>query len=130
VKVDAAKILPSQDYLKEDTVKFIFDCLHDGKIDSLPPKPFVRKNPDGKLVAIDGHNLIAVCRYRKKPVDVIMVGSASDSLPPISAANRARNVELAKKFDSAVTMQQNVALRGIKSFDDLIAKYPGLFDSI
>ncbi|HSW99843.1 MAG TPA: hypothetical protein VLH38_02285 [Patescibacteria group bacterium] len=68
MQIAPEKILPSQDFLKEKTVRYIFDCLANGQVDRLPPAPLVRKDEHGNLVAIDGHNLIAVRLFRKEPV--------------------------------------------------------------
>ena len=127
MKISPATILPSQDFLKEGTVRFILGCLRTGNLDELPPTPLVRRNEDGQLVAIDGHNLIAVRQFRNEDIDVIVAGSADDGLPPTSEANITRNQELAAKFDTVLSEQQRVAAEGVGSFDDLIAKYPGLF---
>ena len=127
MKVSPEHILPSQDFLKERTVRFIFGCLRTGNIDELPPTPLVRENSKGQLVAIDGHNLIAARRFRDEEVDVIVATSAHDGLPPTSEANITRNQELADKFDIVLQEQERVATEGITSFDDLIAQYPELF---
>ncbi len=58
--VEAKTIIPSQDFLKPATVRFIFDCIKSGDLDKLPPEPIVRKDENGNLVAIDGHNILAV----------------------------------------------------------------------
>jgi hypothetical protein len=127
MKISPKEILPSQDFLKERTVRFIFECLRSGNTEELPPTPLVRKNADGQLVAIDGHNLIAVRQFRNEDIDVIVAESASDGLPPTSDANITRNQELAVKFDTVLAEQHKVAAEGIRNFDDLIAKYPELF---
>lgn len=59
-----------------------------------------------------------------------MATSATDGLPPTTEAAVVRNEELAAKYDTALTEQQRVAAEGIASFDDLIAKYPGLFTAL
>jgi hypothetical protein len=125
--VNSNKIRPSQDFLKPGTVQFIFDCIRSGNTDELPPTPLVRAGDDGELVAIDGHNLIAVRHFLKQKVEVIPATSASDGLPETSEANIERNKELAAKYDTVLDEQHRVAGEGIASFDDLIAKYPDLF---
>ncbi len=70
MKVSPKTILPSQNFLKPKTVAFIFDCLRDGNFDDLPPTPIVRKDDNGNLIAIDGHNLIAVRLYRHEDIEV------------------------------------------------------------
>ena len=120
-------IRPSQDFLKPDTVRFIFESIRTGKTDELPPTPLVRTDEDGGLVAIDGHNLIAVRCFLGQEVEVIPVTSAEDGLPPTSEANIERNKELASKYDTVLDEQRRVATEGITSFANLIAKYPDLF---
>lgn len=127
MKVSPEIILPSQNFLKERTVRFILDCLLSGRLDELPPTPLVRRDDQGRLVAIDGHNLIAVRRHRKEDIEVIVAETAQGGLPPTSEGNITRNQELADKFDTVLDEQRKVATEGIESFDDLIAKYPELF---
>ena len=125
--VSPGDIRPSQNYLKESTVRFIFECLRTGQIEALPPTPLVRVDADGNLVAIDGHNLIAVYWFRGQKLEVISVTSATDGLPPTSEANNERNKELAAKYDTVLDDQRLVAAEGIASFADLVAQYPKLF---
>jgi hypothetical protein len=127
MKVSPESILPSQNFLKEKTVRFIIECLRTGNLDELPPTPLVRENSEGRLVAIDGHNLIAVRQFRGEEIDVIIAASAQDGLPPTSEANITRNQELADKFDSVLEEQERVATEGITGFDALITQYPELF---
>lgn len=121
-------ILPSQNFLKEKTVRYIFDCLSKGLVDDLPPTPLARKDEAGRLVAIDGHNLIAVRLFRNEPVEVIIASSPQDGLPPTTEANIERNRELAEKFDTVLEDRNRVEQEGITSFFDLIHKYPDLFN--
>ncbi|HYH75149.1 MAG TPA: hypothetical protein VD735_04275 [Candidatus Saccharimonadales bacterium] len=121
------QILPSQDFLKEKTVRFILECLRTGNLDDLPPTPLVRQDADGRLIAIDGHNLIAVRHYRNEPIEVIVATSSTDGLPATSEANVTRNQELADKFDTVLSEQRRVAAEGVTSFKTLIEKYPDLF---
>jgi len=120
-------ILPSQNFLKENTVRYIFDCISKGQFDDLPPTPLVRKDESDNLVAIDGHNLIAVHLFRNEPIKVIVANSPQDGLPATTEANMERNRELAEKFDSILEDRERVEQEGIKSFLDLIQKYPDLF---
>jgi hypothetical protein len=127
MKVSPESILPSQNFIKPGTVRFIFECLRTGNTEDLPPTPLVRKNEKGQSVAIDGHNRIVVSWFMGEDIEVFNAKSASDGLPPTSAANITRNQELAAKFDTVLEEQQKVAAEGIESFGDLIAKYPELF---
>ena len=126
--VSPEQIAPSQDFLKEKTVRFILSCFRSGNTDELPPTPLVRKDEAGNLVAIDGHNLIAARLARREEVEVIIAESATDGLPPTSEANITRNEELAAKFDSVLEERQKVAAEGIRTFGDLVEKYRPLFD--
>lgn len=126
--VPAFQLLPSQDFLKENTVRFIFQCRREGNTDDLPPEPIVRHHPQkNQYIAIDGHNKIAVWDYAGEEITVYVVDSASDCLPGDSEAIAARNADLAAKFDSALTECDRLAARGMKSFIDLEGKYPELF---
>jgi hypothetical protein len=125
--VSPEQIAPSQDFLKEKTIKFIFACLRDGNTDDLPPTPLVRKDEEGKLVAVDGHNLIAVRLFRGEDIEVIVAESSSDGLPPTTEANITRNRELADKYESVLVERQKVAAEGIVTFADLITRYQPLF---
>lgn len=128
--ISPEKIAPSQDFLKERTVKFIFSCLRDGNTEDLPPTPLVRKDEEGNLVAIDGHNLIAARQFLGEDIEVIVAESSTDGLPPTTEANITRNEELAAKYDSVLEERRKVAAEGIVTFADLIARYKPLFDEI
>jgi len=130
ISISPEKIAPSQDFLKERTVKFIFSCLRDGNTEDLPPTPLVRKDDEGNLVAIDGHNLIAARQYRGEEVEVIVAESSTDGLPPTTEANITRNEELAAKYDSVLDERRKVAAEGIVTFVDLITRYQPLFDEV
>ena len=128
--ISPKKIAPSQDFLKERTVKFIFSCIREGNTEELPPTPLVRKDDEGNLVAIDGHNLIAARQFRGEDIEVIVAESSTDGLPPTTEANIARNEELAAKYDSVLGERQKVAAEGIVTFADLVARYKPLFDEV
>jgi len=128
--ISPEQIAPSQDFLKERTVKFILECLRTGKTDELPPTPLVREDEEGDLVAIDGHNLIAVRAFRGEDVDVRVVAASTDGLPSITQANITRNEELAEKYDLVLEQRREVAAKGIVSFAGLIALYPLLFNEV
>jgi len=127
MRISPEQIYPSQDYLKPDTVAFIFRCIQEGKSDQLPPMPIVRQGTDGHLIAIDGHNIIAVRLYRREDIDVHVARSAADGLLPTSEANTQRNKDLREKFDSVIDERSHVSSQGITTFWDLIRRYPELF---
>jgi hypothetical protein len=130
VLVSPEQIAPSQNFLKERTVRFIFACLRDGNTDDLPPTPLVRKDKEGKLVAIDGHNLIAVRFFRGEDVEVIIAESPTDGLSPTTEANLTRNRELADKYDFVLDERQKIAAEGVVTFAHLIARYQSLFAEV
>ena len=125
--IHPSKILPSQDFLKENTVRYIFKCIETGNTKDLPPTPIIRKDQYGRLVAIDGHNLIAVKLFLNEDIDVIIADSPEPILQSNTEANEARNTELRNKFYSVLDEQKKVEDNGIQSFEDLIRKYPELF---
>ena len=125
--VDPNSIKPSQVYLKPQTVKYIAVCIRNNKTEELPPPPIVRQNKDGKLVALDGHNLIAYMSYLNQPIEVHLAKSPNDGLDETSEANITRNVDLKEKFDHVLIEQAEVEAQGISTFSDLTTKYPELF---
>ena len=127
MRISPEQITPSQDYLKPDTVAFIFRCIKEGRTDQLPPVPIVRQDTGGTYIAIDGHNLIAVRLYRREDIEAHVARSASDGLPPDSDANIQRNKDLQEKFELALEERDRVAIVGVISFLDLIKRYPALF---
>ena len=127
MKVLPETILPSQNFLKPDTVNFIFECLRGNKIEDLPPVPIVRRDNKGNLIAIDGHNLIAVKLYRREEVEVHLASNATDGLPPISDANIQRNKDLFEKFETVLQDYAKLQTEGINNFEDLTSRYNELF---
>lgn len=121
-------VAPSQDFLKPSTVRFILSCFAERNLHDLPPTPIVRQDDRGEYVAIDGHNLLAVCSYLDEPVEVHLAKTADDGLPETSTANRTRNEELRQKFDVSLSERDRVKATGTATFTDLIARYPELFD--
>ncbi len=120
-------ISPSQDFLKANTVRFIFECIKNVERNELPPAPIVRKDDQGNLVAIDGHNLIAVMQFLGQDITVHIASSANDGLPETSEANIQRNRDLKEKFDSVLMERARLNQQGIDSFSDLLRQYPDLF---
>jgi len=127
MKVSPNQILPSQDFLKPRTVAFIFECIQKGALDQLPPDPIARKDENGKLIAIDGHNIIAVRLHRGEDVEVHVAASADDGLPATSEANIQRNADLKEKFDAVLAERARVRGEGIDTFSDLVGRYENLF---
>ncbi len=121
-----SQIIPSQDYLKEGTVKFIVDCIEQGKTSELPPLPIVRPFGD-YYIAIDGHNLIAVMEHMNRDVKVFVVSTKNDKLPGTDDATQARNIELDQKFDGLEASMLETQKKGIHNFKGLVDKYSNLF---
>lgn len=116
-------IRPSQDFLKEKTLAFIFDCYKNDKQELLPPPPLVRRDPDheGSYIVIDGHNLLAVHERMGTACGVYLADSAEDFLPnpQNDPAITQRNQDLANKFVSCV----GEARRFNTSFAELLASH-------
>lgn len=121
--VSPIDILPSQDFLKPKTIAFILSCITSGSFEQLPPTPIVRRNLDGKFVAIDGHNLIAVRLYLGEDIEVHVASSADDGLPATTAANIQRNQDLKEKYNAVIDDSVNVQSNGVNGFQQLIEKY-------
>lgn len=133
ISLATAKIRPSQDFLKEDTVRYIFECLAAGDIESLPPAPIVRESDaEGEYIAIDGHNLIVVNDYLGKPCLVYVANSANDRLTEAvnAEALEARNTDLSEKYELAYIKSNRLRQEGLNSFSQLRDKYPALFEKI
>lgn len=125
--ISPGSILPSQDFLKPKTVTFIFECIRDNKEHELPPPPILREDEQGNLVAIDGHNLIAVRLFRNEDIEVHIAKNAHDGLPATSDANIRRNRDLQDNFEIVLQARRHVLAEGIETFHDLIARYDDLF---
>jgi hypothetical protein len=128
MRVNPREVAPSQDFLKEKTTRFILECLRNGDEASLPPTPIVRKDEKGGLIAIDGHNLLAARAYHNQLADVHMAESSEHGLPEDDEASILRNQDLREKFESSLVARDIARANGVNSFDDLIAKYPELFE--
>lgn len=127
MKVSAEQILPSQDFLKPRTVAFILECFASGKLEELPPSPIVRKDDSGNLIAIDGHNLIAVTLKRGEDIEVHLATSPDDGLEPTSEANIQRDKDLKEKYESVIADSKQLQQEDIRTFRDLVDRYAELF---
>jgi len=126
MKVNPERILPSQDFLKPKTLTYILACIKNGNLDKLPPSPIVRKDSKGNMIAIDGHNLIAVKLIRKEDIDVHIAKSANDGLPEMSEADIQRNQDLRDKFDTVLVDRETLEAQGINTFSDLVTRYDSI----
>jgi hypothetical protein len=120
------EVYPSQEILKPETVKYIFNCIRTKKRDHLPPPPIVRKI-NSSYIAIDGHNLLAVYYYLKEPIEVHVATNNKDTINESTEGATERNAELRIKFRSVLKNREVAKLKGINTFSDLIAKYSQLF---
>lgn len=127
MKISPERLYPSQNFLKPHTIAFILECLRTGAYDKLPPDPIVRADSEGKLIAIDGHNLIAVKLHRNEDINVHVATSSSDGLPSTTEANIQRNTDLKEKYDRAIIDRNHLHDEGIDTFHDLISRYKNLF---
>ena len=125
--VQPDKILPSQNFLKPDTIYYIFMCIKKGEAEKLPPAPIVRKDKSGNLIAIDGHNLIAVRFSLGEDIEVHLATSADAGLPADSESNIERNKDLKEKFETVITDNKQLQESGARTFGDLVASYADLF---
>ena len=125
--VDPNAISPSQNFLKPGTIKHILDCFENNNPDKLPPRPIVRVDTDGDLVAVDGHNLIAVMAYLGRHIEVYVAKSADDGLLGTADSIKQRNQDLKEKFETVLEARDKVQAKGIQNFQDLIAKNHSAF---
>lgn len=116
-------IRPSQNFLKPKTLAFILECIENGNYEELPPSPIVRRGNTNELVAIDGHNLIAVRLYLGQEIDVHVAENSGDGLAETTDANVQRNQDLRDKFDSVLSSVLELETQGITSFVDLNERY-------
>lgn len=128
ITLKTSQILPSQDFLKPGTVKYILNSIKNNNLDNLPPAPVVRYINDS-YVALDGHNLIAVMEYLGKDIEVFVVSTESDKLAGTDEASNKRNKAIELKFDELLTDLKTTQENKIYSFKDLIKKYSQLFNS-
>lgn len=126
-------VKPSQDCLKEDTTRFILQCIIDGKDEELPPPPIVRLDPvSRKYVAIDGHNLLAICHLLDRACEVFVAEAPNDKLDQHTAPNakpealRQRNDDLKERFEQVLIEAKELETQGLTSFWELTQKYPQL----
>ena len=127
MRISPEQILPSQNFLKPRTVAYILDCINSGKFEDLPPDPIVRKDDQNNIIAIDGHNLIAVRLHRGEDIEVHIAASPDDGLAADTEANVQRNKDLKEKFDSVIDNNKQLREEGINTFSDLVNRYSELF---
>ncbi len=127
IVVNPKEIKPSQDFLKEGTVKFIFDCLKNNQPNLLPPQPIVRRDDNGNLIAIDGHNLIAVYDWLDKKISVFVVDNQDDNLRNYGQGAELRQKDFQEKFQKVTFWREQLKKQGINSFADLRKRYRFLF---
>ena len=127
IKIATKNILPSQNFIKDDTIEFILKCLNRNEEDKLPPAPIIRVKPESdKYIAIDGHNLLAVCDMLGKDCEVYLAESIYDKLLGNTDSIIERNQMLEEKYDQVLQSTKTLKRKGVGSFTDLRNKYPYL----
>jgi len=127
--IDPRTVLPSQDFLKEGTVKFIVDCLSRGDLAKLPPPPMVRcVDFSQRLVAIDGHNLLAIKAITGENCLVYLANSPSDFIQADAAASGVseRNKDLNEKFSLAEIEARRLFACGVQNVMAIAEQYDSL----
>jgi len=120
IEVESGSVRPSQNFLKRNTVAFIISCYKNNLIDELPPTPIVRQDPgDGSLVAIDGHNLLAVNYLLQKPTTVYLAENEMDFLEGENSSITKRNEDLKLKFNKVLEIASSLKQNGIVTIKDL-----------
>ena len=134
IKENPDRIMPSQGFVKEDTVEFILQCIVKGELEKLPPAPIVRKHPSRSgYVAIDGHSLLVVKSMLHERAELYLAKSSIDYLskkefPKNSEESlSSRNRDLSK-FESVLAKAEILQSEGIKTILDLRNKYEFLRD--
>lgn len=120
-------ILPSQDYLDERSLYAIATSIKSSVFHNLPPRPIVREY-NGRYIAIDGHNLLAVYSYLGMKSTVHLAESHEDFIREPDADKR--NKELQEKFDISVPETRRVQDKGISTMADLVKDYNDLLKNI
>lgn len=125
-------ILPSQDFVKPDTIRMILDrWLHQDK-QGLPPSPLVKRGKNGEYIAIDGHNLLVVSDLFDGECEVFLVEGKDDILTIEDCPDTSRefvidrNGELKEKFSIVDGLAYQMQEKGILSIADLRHSVPYL----
>jgi cytidyltransferase-like protein len=131
--VDPRQVLPSQDFLKDGTMRMIANALACGQLNRLPPPPIVRTATfSERPVAIDGHNLLAVKLLMGENCLVYLAEHPNDHLP-LSTDDSAidnRNRDLAEKFASSEIEARRLFAQGMTGMSGLLLHYPELVDYV
>jgi cytidyltransferase-like protein len=131
--IDPRQVLPSQDFLKDGTVRMIADALACGQLNRVPPPPIVRTVTfSERPVAIDGHNLLAVRLLLGENCLVYLAEHPHDHLP-LSADDSAindRNRDLTDKFAASEVEARRLITEGMAGMPSLLSRYPDLADYV
>jgi hypothetical protein len=106
--------------LKPNTIHHILRLLAEGKSEALPPAPILRRLNKVQLVAVDGHNLLAVMAFLGRTCEVHIATSPTNGIADDSNASESRNKDLAVKFDSAIDDSIHVSAQGLPTIDSLV----------
>ncbi len=119
LKTNPSVIRPSQDFLTEDTLNFIKRNFEAGDFGKLPPAPVVRKDENGRYVAIDGHNILAFYSLKNMECDVYVAERKEDKLEGDSEMIVKRNQDLFEKYELVLEEANVLRTRGISTINDL-----------
>ncbi len=119
VKTNPSEVRPSQDFLKENTLRFIKENYEKGNFDKLPPTPIVRKDNEGRFIAIDGHNLLAFYYIKNLDCEVYVAESKDDGLLGDSDMVTKRNKDLFEKYEVVLGEAESLTQKGIRTIGDL-----------
>ena len=97
------------------------------QLNLLPPQPVVRRDDQGNLIAIDGHNLIAVYDWLDKKISVFVVDDQDDNLRNYGQGAELRQKDFQEKFQKVTFWREQLKKQGINSFADLRKRYRPLF---
>lgn len=124
--ISPGNVLPSQDFLKEGTIRMIADALAEGQINRVPAPPIVRNVAfSDSFVAIDGHNLLATKFLLGENCLVYLAEDSRDFLqtngndPSVAQ----RNNDLSEKFDISALEAKRILSRGLHGISALLEKY-------
>lgn len=137
ILINTENIKPSQNFLKEDTIKFIFTCYFENKKQLFPPIPVVRYDVEkDEYIAIDGHNLIAIYDLLGEGINIYVAKNKRDCLtqknfPKASMDGlKSRNKDLEEKYDFVIDDYNKLKENNISSFFNLRSKYSYLENKV
>ncbi len=119
IKITAATVKSSQDFLKQDTISFIKENYEKGNLEKLPPTPIVREFLEGEYIAIDGHNLLAFYCLKNMDCNVFVAENKNDGIAGDLDMVKKRNKDLFEKYDTVIGLHRDLSKKGINTIADL-----------